>query len=60
MVEGIENTLKKTKSRPIRVQSAYKAVSFFVKMGYTKIGDAIECVNSGSPLFRVLQTMEKR
>ena len=59
MVQAMEMNLKKRKARPIRVESAYKAVEFFVKMGYTKIGEPIECVYSGSPLFRVLQTMEK-
>ena len=45
--------------RPIRIESAKKAVDFFQKRGYVLIGDPYECLCAGGGLFRILQTMEK-
>nr|XP_047140405.1 uncharacterized protein LOC124815680 [Hydra vulgaris] len=44
--------------RPIRVESARKAVGFFSKSGYIQVGEPKETC-AGSDLFRFLYTMEK-
>ena len=45
-------------SRPIRIESANKAVEFFVKCGYSQIGEPKESI-CGSSLFRFLYLLEK-
>ncbi|XP_057303036.1 uncharacterized protein LOC130639126 [Hydractinia symbiolongicarpus] len=45
--------------RPVRTESAYKAVGFFEKCGFKKIAEPRECV-AGSSLFRFLYLMEKK
>ncbi|KAL3868524.1 hypothetical protein ACJMK2_041332 [Sinanodonta woodiana] len=47
-------------SRPIRVQAAHTAVRFFEKQGFKQTGDRIDCIYSGSNLFRKLYNMEKQ
>ncbi|KAJ7333723.1 hypothetical protein OS493_015809 [Desmophyllum pertusum] len=59
LLNAIEQELRIKTLRPIRVESAFKAVEFFKSQGYSQIGDPVECVFSGSALFRTLQTMEK-
>lgn len=59
LLNAMETELRFKTLRPIRVDSAFKAVEFFKSQGYSKIGEARECVFSGSALFRTLQTMEK-
>ena len=55
----VEKNIKSRTKRPIRVQSAEKAVRFFEKHGYQTIGEPIDCVYGGSPLFSRLYNMEK-
>lgn len=51
--------MKALRNRPVRVQSAEKAVPFFEKHGFVKLGEPEEMVCCGSPLFRFLTKMEK-
>lgn len=44
--------------RPVRVESASGAVVFFRKNGFEEVGEPIDCVCSGSPLFSRLIRME--
>ena len=44
--------------RSIRVESARKAVGFFLKCGYLQVGEPKETY-AGSSLFRFLYTMQK-
>lgn len=54
---AVTSMLSKT-SRPIRVQSAERAVSFFEKMGFVQIGQPFESM-CGPRLFKYLYNMEK-
>eukprot|EP00058_Branchiostoma_floridae_P008095 XP_002593583.1 hypothetical protein BRAFLDRAFT_88156 [Branchiostoma floridae] len=60
MTEHVQRVMTSSLPRPIRVQSAAKAVHFFEKLGYTAVGEPIECVCAGTFLFRTLQNMEKQ
>ena len=51
--------MKALRKRPVRVQSAHKAVSFFQKHGFNILGETEEMVCGGSPLFNYLTKMEK-
>ena len=55
----MEQELRHIKQRPIRAESASKAVNFFLSNGYSKIGEPVDCVFAGTALFRTLQTVEK-
>lgn len=55
----MEQELRLKRLRPVRVESALKAVEFFKAQGYSQVGEPIDCVFSGSALFKTLQTMEK-
>ena len=59
MLAKMERLLWFQSPATIRIESASKAVAFFKKMGYTEVSQPIECVHSGSALFRTLQVMEK-
>lgn len=59
LLNAAETELRLKALRPIRVESAYKAVEFFNSQGYRIIGEELECIFAGSALFRTLQTMEK-
>ncbi|CAB4013236.1 uncharacterized protein LOC110046422 isoform X1 [Paramuricea clavata] len=59
MLTKMEHLLWFQSPATIRIESASKAVPFFKKMGYTEVGEPIECIHSGSALFRTLQLMEK-
>jgi hypothetical protein len=59
MLTKMEDLLWFQAAATIRIESASRAVPFFKKMGYTEVGQPIECVHSGSALFRTLQMMEK-
>ena len=59
LIQEMESLLRRGKHRPIQIESASKAVQFFKKQGYTEVGEPMECIHSGSPLFRFLQKMEK-
>ena len=52
--------MKALRNRPVRVQSAEKAVSFFGKHGFVKLSEPEEMVCGGSPLFRFLVKMERK
>ena len=58
-MNAMETVLRFKTLRPIRVDSAFRAVEFFKSQGYSTVGEARDCVFSGSALFRTLQTMEK-
>ncbi|KAL4236745.1 hypothetical protein ACF0H5_005129 [Mactra antiquata] len=45
-------------SRPVRLQSAMNAVSFFEKCGFKVVGEPMQCFPDGSHLFRTLVNME--
>ena len=45
-------------SKPVKLESAKKAVGFFEKFGYTVTGEPKECI-TGSNLFRKIIPMEK-
>ena len=51
--------MKVLRNRPVRVQSAYKAVAFFQKHGFIALGEPEEMAWGGSPLFKYLTKMEK-
>ena len=59
MLHKMEGILWLHSRATIKIQSAFKAIPFFRKMGYSEVGEPIECVYSGSALFRRLQMMEK-
>lgn len=59
MLEEMENALWFGSPANIRVKSATKAVGFFQKIGYSKVGPPIDCWHSGSALFKTLHVMEK-
>lgn len=59
MVYKMEEILWAKSHATIKIQSASKAIPFFKKIGYSEVGEPIECVCSGSALFRRLQMMEK-
>lgn len=59
LLNAIEQELRLRILRPVRVESAFRAVEFFKAQSYRPIGEPVECVFSGSALFRTLQTMEK-
>lgn len=59
ILNTMEQELRRRRLRPIRVESAYKAVDFFKSQNYKQIGEPMDCVFSGSAIFRTLQTMEK-
>ncbi|KAI8478945.1 hypothetical protein Bbelb_433260 [Branchiostoma belcheri] len=59
MTEHIERAMTSSLPRPIRVESAAKAVHFFERLGYSTVGEPVECVCAGTFLFRTLQNMEK-
>ena len=58
MHEALKIIKSHDSSRPIRVQAAESAVSFFQKLGFTVQGEPIHCVHSGSRLFRTIVNME--
>ena len=59
LLKRVESSMLSKARRPIRVESAKRAVGFFRKNGYVCRGEGIECVCGGSPLFSSLQEMEK-
>ncbi|XP_073257335.1 uncharacterized protein [Porites lutea] len=59
LLNAVETRLRFKTLRPIRVDSAFRAVRFFKARGYSEVGEPRECVFSGSALFKTLQTMEK-
>ncbi|PFX28536.1 uncharacterized protein LOC111326154 [Stylophora pistillata] len=59
VLNAMEQELRRRRLRPIRLESAYKAVEFFKTHNYKQIGEPTDCVYSGSAIFRTLQTMEK-
>lgn len=59
LLNAAERELRLQALRPIRVESAKRAVEFFKSQGYRIIGDPLDCVFPGSALFRTLQTMQK-
>lgn len=59
MLSAMEQELRQRRLRPIRLESAVKAVNFFKTQNYKEIGEPMNCVCSGSALFRTLQRMEK-
>lgn len=59
LLNAIERELRFRALRPIRVESAFKAVEFFKTQGYRQVGEPVDCVFAGSALFRTLQTMMK-
>ena len=59
LLKRIEASMWSKVRKPIRVESASRAVGFFQKNGYRCQGEVIECVCGGSPLFSRLQEMEK-
>ena len=59
MLTKMEGLLWFQSPATIRIESASKAVTFFRKMGYVEVGSPIECIHSGSALFKTLQIMEK-
>ena len=59
MLQRMEEILWAHSHTTIKIESASKAIPFFKKMGYSEIGQPIDCICSGSALFRRLQTMEK-
>jgi len=59
LLTAMEQELRLKRLRPVRVESALKAVEFFKAQGYSQVGEPIDCVFSGSALFKTLQTMEK-
>ncbi|XP_063442175.1 poly [ADP-ribose] polymerase tankyrase-1-like isoform X2 [Mytilus trossulus] len=59
LVKKVLNEFKShDKSRPIRIQSAGRAVGFFEKLGFVKVGDIMETV-CGISVFRFMQNMER-
>ena len=58
-MEKMESDMMSQVKRPIRTQSAEKAVRFFEKMGFTVVAGPYESICGGSPLFRWLHYMEK-
>ena len=52
--------MKALRNRPVRVQSAEKAVSFFERHGFVKLSEPEEMVCGGSPLFKFLVKMERK
>ena len=59
MLKKLEDILWSYSHATIKIESAWKAVPFFKKMGYCEVGEPIDCVYSGSGLFKRLQLMEK-
>lgn len=59
MLSAMEQELRQRRLRPIRLESAVKAVNFFKTQNYKEIGEPMNCVCSGSVLFGTLQRMEK-
>ena len=59
LLNAVETRLRFKTLRPIRVDSAFRAVRFFKAHGYSEVGEPRECVFSGSALFKTLQIMEK-
>lgn len=58
LVENVLNDFKShDKIRPIRIQSAGRAVGFFEKLGFVKVGNIMETV-CGISVFRFMQNME--
>lgn len=55
----LETAMLKHLVRSIRVESSSRAVKFFEKNGYQKIGEPIHCICPGSPLFARLIRMQK-
>lgn len=55
----LEIELWNLSKRPIRIDSAYKAVRFFEKCRYVQMGEPKECA-CGSSLFRFLYLLEKQ
>lgn len=51
-------SMSSVSSRPIRVQSAERAVAFFEKMGFVQVGQPFESM-CGPRLFKFLYNMEK-
>ena len=58
MQEALKIIRSHDQCRPIRVQAAEDAVSFFEKLGFNVVGQPIKCVHSGSKLFRTIINME--
>ncbi|XP_041359296.1 uncharacterized protein LOC121375748 [Gigantopelta aegis] len=56
----IEKMTAHASHRPVRVQSAVKAVGFFEKMGFVKIGEPMDTLACGPHLFRTIVNMEKQ
>ena len=59
LLKAAEKKMTLDRIRPIRVESAYKAIPFFEKNCYKAVGDIIECCCPGSQLFRRMQHMQK-
>ena len=59
IVQSMEQEMMHHVQRPIRLQSAGKAVGFFERLGYVRTGESIKCVCGGSVLFNELVNMEK-
>ena len=47
LLNAAETELRLKALRPIRVESAYKAVEFFNSQGYRIIGEELECIFAG-------------
>ncbi len=60
LLNEVEKNIRSRVKRPIRIQSAQKAVRFFQKHGYVCVGEPIVCACGGSPLFATLYNMEKQ
>lgn len=59
LVKKVLNEFKShDKIRPIRIQSAGRAVGFFEKLGFVKVGEIMETV-CGISVFRFMQNMER-
>ena len=60
MLDFIQNYLWTFITRPIRTDSARKAVRFFTKNSFVALDSSFQCVCPGGSLFNTLQTLEKK
>ncbi|XP_052776975.1 uncharacterized protein LOC128214511 [Mya arenaria] len=56
--EGLKIVKNHCKSRPVRLQSAQDAVTFFQKCGFQIVGEPIDVMHCGSRLFKTLVNMQ--
>lgn len=46
-------------NRPVRVESAFRAVDFFIKLGFVQKKEPMDCFGGGPKLFKTIVGMER-